>query len=131
MWSAACVLAELLGVTPPAHAPEAKPPLFPSHDSTGHIRLIARLLGPPQPQDLPYLADQDHDRFRFLVRRLGLHDHPPSPTALADRLPAAPAPALDLLAKLLHWDPAKRISAEEVSRPSLFWGGGDGWVWFC
>ena len=28
--------------------------------------------------------------------------------------PEAPAPALDLLEKLLHWDPAKRLSAAEA-----------------
>ena len=95
MWSAGCVLAELLG----------RAPAFAGPDHMAMLRSIVAQLGPPSDDALAGI--QDARAVRFLQRISADAE----PTEWADTLPDASAGALALLSRLLRWDPAERPAA--------------------
>jgi len=112
MWSAGCILAELL----------AGRPCFPGSSTLNQLDRILALTGRPSAAELaccgsPYAP--------MLLESLPPACGPPPP--LAQRFPTAPPAALDLLSRLLRFSPADRLSAEEALRHpyvAAFRGGG-------
>ena len=97
MWSAGCIFAELLNGKP----------LFPGKDYIDQLALIRQVLGAP--------SEQVIERIGSPKAKEHMQSLPPcSKVPWKSVLPNAPELALDLLARLLHWDPSKRISAGEA-----------------
>ncbi|KFO98923.1 Mitogen-activated protein kinase 15, partial [Calypte anna] len=98
MWSIGCILGELL----------LGKPLFPGTSTVNQIEQILRVIPAPSPEDL--LALQSHFRASVLShitsrQRITFEEMLP---------PSTPQPALDLLKKLLVFNPDKRLTAEEA-----------------
>lgn len=103
MWSVGCILAELLG----------RRPLFPGKDYVDQLKLIVKTLGPPSEDDLTFITSQ---KARAYIRAL-----PPSEAVVWKRkFPEADALAIDLMTKMMAFDPRKRITVTEaLSHPWL------------
>lgn len=99
VWSAGCVLAELLG----------RKPLFPGRDFAHQLSLICRVLGTPSKR---FTDSLESPRARaYLASMPDIQ-----PVDLGQLFPRAPPDAVDLLARLLAFDPRQRPSAEEALR---------------
>ena len=95
MWSVGCMLAEMLG----------RKPLFPGTDYINQLKIIVEKLGSPTEDDLSGITN-DKAR-RFMLQQSG---HEPQP--MASLFPSANSNAIDLLERMLHFDPEKRISVK-------------------
>lgn len=97
VWSTGCILGELL----------LRKPLFPGEDYIHQLQIINEYLGSPKEQDLHFVSSEKAKRF---MRSL-----PNSPGVPMKKLfPEASPLALDLLGKMIVFDPAKRISVDEA-----------------
>jgi len=96
IWSIGCILAELLG----------RKVMFPGADYLKQITLIVKLLGTPDAADLENILPAARDYILYLG---------PKPKALwSERFPHAQAEALDLLDKLLRFNPGQRLTAHQA-----------------
>lgn len=97
MWSVGCIFAELL---------EGKP-LFPGKDHVHQFQIITELLGTPPDDVIETICSENTLRFvNSLPRR--------ERRSFKDRFATVEPLALDLLEKLLVFDPRKRLTAEEA-----------------
>ena len=97
IWSVGCILAEVLG----------RKALFPGKDYIHQMRLIIQVLGSPAEEDLAFI--QSH-KARSYIRSL-----PHSPPVRFDKTyPKANPLAIDLLQKMLVFDPKRRITVEQA-----------------
>ncbi|NXD45913.1 MK15 kinase, partial [Copsychus sechellarum] len=98
MWSIGCILGEML----------LGKPLFPGTSTMNQIEQILRVIPAPSPEDVLALQSEykasviNHMSAR---QRVAFEEIFP---------PSTPLPALDLLKKLLVFNPAKRLTAEEA-----------------
>ncbi|RLN52385.1 hypothetical protein BBJ29_001071 [Phytophthora kernoviae] len=99
LWSAGCILGELLG----------RKPLFPGSSTTNQLNKIFNVLGTP---DISYISNIHKDAAQKWVHRQRRRSKIP----FADLYPNANQQALDLLEKLLVYDPKQRITAVEALR---------------
>ncbi|XP_035753569.1 mitogen-activated protein kinase 15 [Egretta garzetta] len=98
MWSIGCILGELL----------LGKPLFPGTSTMNQIEQILRVIPAPSPEDI--LAMQSDYR-ASVINRLSSRQR----VTFEEILPSStPLPALDLLKKLLVFNPDKRLTAEEA-----------------
>ncbi|KFP95633.1 Mitogen-activated protein kinase 15, partial [Leptosomus discolor] len=98
MWSIGCILGELL----------LGKPLFPGTSTVNQIEQILRVIPAPSPEDI--LAMQSDYR-ASVINRMSSRQR----VTFEEILPSStPLPALDLLKKLLVFNPAKRLTAEEA-----------------
>ncbi|XP_010001162.1 PREDICTED: mitogen-activated protein kinase 15, partial [Chaetura pelagica] len=98
MWSLGCILGELL----------LGKPLFPGTSTVNQLEQILRVIPAPSPEGILGWESQAGTFSPCVLarrRRVTLEELLP---------PSAPPPALDLLKKLLVFDPGKRLSAEEA-----------------
>ena len=125
VWSIGCIFAELLCGTPlfpgththHAHAPfshahirvsrAASRSPSPGKDTQHQLRLIIGLLGTPTPEAI---AKIPNERCRDFIMRLPRSE----PYALHELFPEANRQAIDLLGKMLQFDPDKRITVEDA-----------------
>ncbi|KAK9748994.1 hypothetical protein RND81_02G095300 [Saponaria officinalis] len=97
VWSVGCIFAELLG----------RKPLFPGTECLNQLKLIINILGSQRDPDLEFI---DNPKAKKFIKSL-----PYSPgTSLARLYPTAHPLAIDLLHKMLVFDPTKRISVIEA-----------------
>ncbi|KAF5380311.1 hypothetical protein D9757_007947 [Collybiopsis confluens] len=96
IWSTGCIFAEML---------EGKP-LFPGKDHVDQFSIITQLLGTPPDDVIETIASENTLRF---VQSLPKRERVP----FSQKLRTADADALDLLEKMLVFDPRKRIDATE------------------
>lgn len=97
VWSAGCILAEVLGRTP----------LLRGSSTRDQLQLIVAKLGAPSEEDLAWVTCAPaRDTIRAVCA-------PPPPT-WAERFPHATPLCLDLLARMLAFNPAKRISVDDA-----------------
>lgn len=96
IWSVGCILMELYN----------KVPLFPGRDYVHQFRSITELMGFPSDTDLGYVRSQNAIRYLQQLPRF-----PKQP--LAEKFPHLPPLAVDLIERMLAFDPSKRITAEE------------------
>ena len=103
VWSVGCIFAELLG----------RKPLFPGKDYVHQLNLIARVIGSPSEEEMEFITS---DKARRYIRSL-----PRSPRVDFQKVyPEAEPDAVDLIDKMLVFDPASRITVEEaLSHPYL------------
>ncbi|XP_054241515.1 mitogen-activated protein kinase 15 [Indicator indicator] len=98
MWSIGCILGELL----------LGKPLFPGTSTVNQIEQIFRVIPAPSPEDI--LAVQS-DYKASIISRLSSRQR----VTFEEIFPSStPLPALDLLKKLLVFNPEKRLTAEEA-----------------
>ncbi|OQR95451.1 sporangia induced mitogen-activated protein kinase [Thraustotheca clavata] len=97
IWSTGCIFAELLG----------RKPMFPGDDYIHQLQIICDKLGTPSEEELHFVTSEKARRF--------MKGQPNKPKIPLDKLfPNAKPNALDLLDKMLVFDPTKRISVEEA-----------------
>ena len=95
MWAIGCILGELLGAKP----------LFPGSSATSQIELVLSVTGKPSAEDLeslksPYAA--------AMIEQLPM----PKKKLLKELYPKAADDVLDLVSKLLVFNPMKRLTIE-------------------
>jgi len=106
MWGVGCILAELLG----------REVLFPGEDYLGQLRLIIQHVGIPSKDDL----DHVHKNARAYIQDLEKQTEGKK-TDWAKKFPKADPKALDLLTKLLQFNPEKRITAQAALEHPWFY----------
>ncbi|CAI5501180.1 unnamed protein product [Closterium sp. Naga37s-1] len=99
VWSVGCIFMELLN----------REPLFPGKDYVEQLRLITKSLGSPDESDIEFLQS---DNARRYIRSLPFYPKQP----LAQRYPHLPPVAIDLMSRMLTFDPLKRITAPGSSQ---------------
>ncbi|KAJ9518933.1 hypothetical protein QJQ45_026224 [Haematococcus lacustris] len=92
MWSAGCILAELLG----------RRPLFPGKDYVDQLKQIIKMLGAPSDEDLTFISSV---KARAYIKALPASER----VNFAKKFPEADPLAIDLMEKMLEFDPRKRI----------------------
>lgn len=96
MWSVGCIFGELL----------LKEPVFQSRNEIEQLSMVFKLLGPPTSSTWPTFRDLP------LVKTLSLP--PAHPSQLPRKFPFLSNAGLDLLSRLLTYDPERRINAVEA-----------------
>ncbi|KAK9664087.1 hypothetical protein RND81_14G018900 [Saponaria officinalis] len=97
IWSVGCILMELM----------LRKPLFPGNDRDHQMRLMTELLGTPTESDLQNFHNDGGKRY---IRQL-----PPKPRQpLIQHFPQLNPLAIDLVEKMLTFDPTRRITVEEA-----------------
>jgi mitogen-activated protein kinase 1/3 len=105
VWSVGCIFAELIG----------RSPLFPGEDYLDQVQRIIAVLGMPGPEDMSFIGNDSARRYlRTLPRRQRV--------PWASLYPKANPVALDLLNKMLVFNPNKRYSVEECLAHPYFQG---------
>ncbi|KAH9625399.1 hypothetical protein KSS87_008189 [Heliosperma pusillum] len=97
VWSVGCIFAELLG----------RKPLFPGTECLNQLKLIINILGCQRDADLEFI---DNPKAKKFIKSVPYSRGTP----LSQLYPAANPMALDLLQKMLVFDPTKRISVLEA-----------------
>ena len=97
VWSVGCIFAELLG----------RRPLFPGTDCLNQLKLIVNVLGTMNDVDLDFI---DNPKARKFIKSLPYNPGVPFSTLY----PNADPLAVDLLKKMLVFDPSKRIGVNEA-----------------
>ena len=98
MWAMGCILGEML----------IGKPLFPGKSTLHQIETIMEFTGRPDAEDIESVKSP------FTVKMLENIPSIPHPRSLEDRFPDAAPEALDLMRKLLHFNPNKRLSVEVI-----------------
>ncbi|KAI0491638.1 hypothetical protein KFK09_025898 [Dendrobium nobile] len=103
VWSVGCIFAELLG----------RKPIFPGTECLNQLKLIINVLGTMNANDIGFI---DNPKARRFIKSLSYTPGIP----LSSLYPNANPLALDLLGKMLVFDPSKRISvAEALEHPYM------------
>eukprot|EP01061_Rhynchopus_euleeides_P009371 TRINITY_DN1853_c0_g1_i1.p1 TRINITY_DN1853_c0_g1~~TRINITY_DN1853_c0_g1_i1.p1 ORF type:complete len:382 (+),score=155.19 TRINITY_DN1853_c0_g1_i1:289-1434(+) len=97
IWSIGCILAELLN----------RKPLFPGRDYINQINIITDALGVPSEDDMEEIKSEEAVRYLKSIKK-----KPAVP--LSTLVPSASKNAIDLIEKMLVFNPSKRITAEEA-----------------
>ena len=99
VWSVGCIFAEILG----------RKPLFPGTEALNQLKLIISILGSQVDADLEFIDNPKARRFiRSLPYSRGIR--------FSSLYPQADPLALDLLQRMLVFDPSKRITVTEALR---------------
>ncbi|GMH16192.1 hypothetical protein Nepgr_018033 [Nepenthes gracilis] len=97
VWSVGCIFAELLG----------RKPVFPGTECLNQLKLIINILGSQKESDIEFIDNPKAKRFiKSLPYSLG--------TTFSCLYPNAHPLAIDLLQKMLVFDPTKRIGVTEA-----------------
>ena len=101
IWSIGCILAELLG----------RQPLFPADNNLDELQKIISVLGSPSEADLDFITDE---KIKNFVLRLAKRTKQSFNLMFSNANPVA----LDLLGKMLMFNPKKRYTVEQcISHP--------------
>lgn len=103
IWSIGCIFAEILG----------RRPLFPGHETTEQIELIVQVLGTPK---IETIYKDGRTNSREQIFKFGEIEK----TDFKEMFPDASLEAIDLLEKMLRFDPDKRITIDEAIRHKYF-----------
>jgi len=98
MWSVGCILGELLGGKP----------MFPGTSTTNQIDRILEVTGRPSKEDIEAIQSE------FAAQMLENLPDPPAPRTMEHMYPSADGDSIDMLQKLLMFNPDKRMTADEA-----------------
>jgi len=105
IWSIGCIFAELIGRTA----------LFPGEDYLDQVQRIIAVLGTPSNEDLAYIGNESALKYiKSLPKR--------SKQSLTTLYPKSNPQALDLMAKMLVFNPDKRYTVEQCLAHPYFEG---------
>jgi len=103
IWSIGCILAEM----------STRRPLFPGQSTQNQLDMIIDLLGSPDSQELMKIPNE---KCRKFIKSLPVH----ATKSFPEVFKSMPEPAVDILRKMLRWDPLSRLSVEEaIAHPYL------------
>lgn len=106
VWSAGCIMAEMISGVP----------LFRGRDNNDQLNQILRILGTPDEATLRRIIQESPEiTLKQQFPRL-------NPVPLPSILPRADTLAIDLLEKLLRFDPSQRLSAADALQHAYFTG---------
>ncbi|KAF8698216.1 hypothetical protein HU200_035736 [Digitaria exilis] len=94
VWSVGCIFMELMD----------RKPLFPGRDHVHQLRLLMELIGTPNESDLDFV----NENARRYIRQLPRHAR----QSLPEKFPHVQPLAIDLVEKMLTFDPRQRITVE-------------------
>lgn len=97
VWSVGCIFAEIM----------TREPLFPGKDYVHQLRLITELIGSPDDSSLGFLRSENARKYLRQLPQFGKQN-------LSAKFPSMSAEPLDLLEKMLVFDPVKRITVDEA-----------------
>ncbi|KAK9081005.1 hypothetical protein Syun_030685 [Stephania yunnanensis] len=97
VWSVGCIFMEMM----------IRRPLFAGRDHVHQMRLLTELLGTPTEADLGFVRNEDAIRY---IRQLPQHPRQP----FASTFPHVSPMAIDLVERMLTFDPTNRITVEEA-----------------
>ncbi|CAE7386184.1 MPK14 [Symbiodinium necroappetens] len=101
--SIGCILAEM----------STRRPLFPGQSTQNQLDMIIDLLGSPDSQELMKIPNE---KCRKFIKSLPVH----ATKSFPEVFKSMPEPAVDILRKMLRWDPLSRLSVEEaIAHPYL------------
>ncbi|KAL3583280.1 hypothetical protein D5086_014341 [Populus alba] len=115
VWSVGCVFMELMD----------RKPLFPGRDHVHQLRLLMELIGTPSEAELGFL----NENAKRYIRQLPLHRR----QSFTEKFPTVHPAAIDLIEKMLTFDPRQRITGTRTyfcdfgsqiggTVPSFRWG---------
>ncbi|XP_075495721.1 mitogen-activated protein kinase homolog NTF4-like [Primulina tabacum] len=96
VWSVGCIFMEMMN----------RKPLFPGRDQVHQLRLLLELIGTPSEADLEFL----HENGKKYIRQLPPYQR----KSFIEKFPHVPPLALDLVEKMLAFDPGRRITVENA-----------------
>ncbi|XP_068636790.1 mitogen-activated protein kinase 1-like [Aristolochia californica] len=96
VWSVGCIFMELMD----------RKPLFPGKDQAQQLRLLMELIGTPTEADMGFMSENGRRYIRQLPR------HPRQ--SFRERFPNVHPLAVDLVEKMLTFDPRQRITVEDA-----------------
>ncbi|XP_042404440.1 mitogen-activated protein kinase 1-like [Zingiber officinale] len=96
VWSVGCIFMELMD----------RKPLFPGRDHTNQLNLLMGVIGTPDEADLTFLSENARRYLRHLPR------HPRQ--SFPQKFPHIHPTAIDLVERMLTFDPRKRITVEDA-----------------
>nr|KYP34227.1 Mitogen-activated protein kinase isogeny MMK1 [Cajanus cajan] len=96
VWSVGCIFMELMD----------RKPLFPGRDHVHQLRLLMELIGTPSEADLGFL----NENAKRYIRQLPLYRR----QSFQEKFPHVHPEAIDLVEKMLTFDPRKRITVEDA-----------------
>lgn len=97
VWAVGCIFGELL----------RRNPMFPGKNLHDQIETIFNILGTPSEEDMQFVKNQKARRFIASRRRY-------KKKSFKDMFSMWSPSAIDLLTRMLKWNPAKRITVEEA-----------------
>ncbi|KAL9234491.1 hypothetical protein vseg_009361 [Gypsophila vaccaria] len=97
IWSVGCILGEIM----------TRDPLFPGKDYVHQLKLITELIGAPDDSSLGFLRNDNACKY---VRQLPQYPR----QQFSTRFPDASPVIVDLLERMLVFDPSKRITVDEA-----------------
>ncbi|KAI9336839.1 cyclin-dependent protein kinase [Zopfochytrium polystomum] len=103
IWSAGCIMAEMC----------SGKPLFPGKTNEDQLTKIFKLLGTPSEATWPHVSELSEYKKNFPY-------YPPQP--LQNKLPMIEPVGLDLLMRMIEYQPQRRISAKEALTHAYFEG---------
>lgn len=105
IWSIGCIFAEMCNGSP----------LFPGRSDKGQLDMIFKKLGTPTPEVYPGVIDlPDYEQVRDKKYE--------RPASVGGLISSTNADAIDLLSKMLEFDPSKRIAAKDALKHQFFNG---------
>ncbi|KNE62994.1 CMGC/CDK protein kinase [Allomyces macrogynus ATCC 38327] len=110
MWSVGCIFAELITRTP----------LVPGRGEIDQIDKVFMLLGRPSPAAWKAMGDLPHAKNLNLARYAEWTGEAAVRARLRAKVPGLSEQGADLLAKMLEWDPKRRISAQDALEHAYF-----------
>ncbi|KMT15534.1 hypothetical protein BVRB_3g058860 [Beta vulgaris subsp. vulgaris] len=96
VWSVGCIFMELMD----------RKPLFPGRDHVHQLRLLMELIGTPSEHELGFL----NENAKRYIRQLPQYRR----QSLAEKFPHVNSAAIDLVEKMLTFDPRQRITVEDA-----------------
>ncbi|MED6148540.1 Mitogen-activated protein kinase 11 [Stylosanthes scabra] len=97
IWSVGCILGEIM----------TRQPLFPGRDYVHQLRLITELVGSPDDTSLGFLRSDNARRYVKQLPQCAKQN-------FSAKFPNISAGAIDLLEKMLIFDPSRRITVDEA-----------------